>query len=327
MKKNLFVVFCICLVLILSVNMTGLAKDVVVLRFGDSYPIEHPTNVAMKRMAEIVSEKSGGNLRIELYPSSQLGNEKDMTEGTIMGTQDMILLGTGGISQYSPRLGIGECPYIWRDIDHMNKVMEGPIGELLTDELLKGRGLRVLTTFYYGKRHVTSNKPIRSVADMRGFKLRTPPNQPIMEMAKAWGAKPTPMDIQELYFALRQNVVDGQENPLPTIDGFKFYEAQKYLVLTGHILTPLVLIINERVWKSLTPEYQEIMKEAVIEARELNNRLTQEQEAVLLEKFKKSGMKVITVDVEEFRKAASGVPKKLENVWGEGLYDKIANTK
>ena len=297
------------------------------LKLGNSYPPDHPSNVAAKKMAEIVAAKTQGKLTIELYPSGQLGSDKDNVEGTIMGTQDLVLIGSGGISQFSPRLGIGECPYIWRDIDHMNKVMDGPVGDEMRDELLKGRGLRILTTFYYGRRHLTANKAITKPEEMKGFKLRTPQVPVILEMAKSWGANPTPLAIGELYLALKTGVVDGQENPIPTIDAFKFYEAQKFIMLTGHIITPLPMIINERAWRKLSPEHQRVVMDAAGEARELNNKLTLSQEESLLANFKKAGMTVVQPDVEAFRKASAGAREKLEGVWGKGLYEKIVNTK
>jgi len=244
-----------------------------------------------------------------------------------MGTQDMLLIGSGGISQFSPRLGIGECPYIWRDIDHMNKVMDGPVGDEMREDLLKGRGLRILAVFYYGRRQLTANKPITRPEEMKGFKLRTPQVPVIMEMAKAWGATPTPLNIGELYLALKTGVVDGQENPTPTINGFKFYEAQKYLMLTEHIITPLPMIINERVWRSLSPDNQKIMLAAAQEARELNNKLMLEQEDAFLDSFKKAGMTIVKPDVEAFRKASASVAGNFEGIWGKGLYEKIVNIK
>lgn len=298
-----------------------------VLKLGNSYPPDHPSNVAAKKMAEIVAAKTQGKLTIELYPNGQLGSDKDNVEGTIMGTQDMVLIGSGGISQFSPRLGIGECPYIWRDIDHMNKVMDGAVGDEMRDELLRGRGLRILTTFYYGRRHLTANKSITKPEEMKGFKLRTPQVPVILEMAKSWGANPTPLAIGELYLALKTGVVDGQENPIPTIDAFKFYEAQKFIMLTGHIITPLPVIINERTWRKLSPEHQKVLMDAVLEAREVNNKLTLTQEETFLANFKKAGMTVVQPDVEAFKKASTGAREKLESVWGKGLYEKIVNVK
>ena len=326
MKKGRLVLATVLAGLVVFLGIPGLT-GAEVLKLGNSYPPDHPSNVGAKKMAEIVAAKTQGKLTIELYPNGQLGSDKDNVEGTIMGTQDMVLIGSGGISQFSPRLGIGECPYIWRDIDHMNKVMDGPVGEEMREELLKGRGLRILTTFYYGRRHLTANKPINKPEEMKGFKLRTPQVPVILEMAKSWGANPTPLNIGELYLALKTGVVDGQENPIPTIDAFKFYEAQKFIMLTGHIITPLPMIINERVWRKLSPEYQKIVMDAAQEARELNNKLTLSQEATLLENFKKAGMTVIQPDVEAFKRASGGAREKLEGVWGKGLYEKIVDIK
>ncbi len=326
MKRSVCILGAILMGVGVFVGGLGLARAEV-LKLGNSYPPDHPSNVAAKKMAEIVAAKTQGKLTMELYPSGQLGSDKDNVEGTIMGTQDLVLIGSGGISQFSPRLGIGECPYIWRDIDHMNKVMDGPVGVEMRDELLKGRGLRILTTFYYGRRHLTANKAITKPEEMKGFKLRTPQVPVILEMAKSWGANPTPLDIGELYLALKTGVVDGQENPIPTIDAFKFYEAQKFIMLTGHIITPLPMIINERAWRKLSPEYQKVVMEAAGEARELNNKLTLSQEDTFLANFKKAGMTVIQPDVEAFKKASGGAREKLESVWGKGLYEKIVNVR
>ena len=328
MKRAWIVVLAFSLGVGLAWATSGLAQErPIVLKWGHSYPPDHPSNMGAKRMAEVVAAKTGGKIKIDLYPGGQLGTDKDNIEGTIMGTQDMLLIGSGGISQFSPRLGIGECPYIWRDIDHMNKVMDGPVGDEMREDLLKGRGLRILAVFYYGRRQLTANKPITTPEEMKGFKLRTPQVPVIMEMAKAWGATPTPLNIGELYLALKTGVVDGQENPTPTINGFKFYEAQKYLMLTEHIITPLPMIINERVWRSLTPDNQKIMLAAAQEAREVNNKLMLEQEDAFLDSFKKAGMTIVKPDVEAFRKASASVAGKFEGIWGKGLYEKIVNIK
>ena len=298
-----------------------------ILKFGDSYPPDHPTNIGMRKMAEVIAAKTQGKLIMEVYPNGQLGSDKDEVEGTIMGAQDMVMVSGGVLGQFSPRLGIVEAPYIWRDIDHVNKVMDGPVGDELSAELLKGRGLRILTNFYYGRRHLTANRAVQKPEDMKGFKLRTPQAPVILEMAKAWGANPTPLDIGELYLALKTGVVDGQENPIPTIDAFKFYEAQKFIMLTGHIITPLQVIINERAWRKLSPEFQKAVMDGIHEGRELNNKLLVEREDSLLENFKKAGMTVVHPDVEAFRKASAPVKDKFDAVWGKGLYDRIVNTK
>jgi tripartite ATP-independent transporter DctP family solute receptor len=303
----------------------GAAQNVIELRYGNSYAPDHPTNVASRRFAEIVAEKTDGKVKIALFPGGQLGTDRAQAEGTIMGTQDMVLIGTGGISEISPKMGIGECPIIGRDVEHMGKVLDSDVGAELTDELLKKRGLRVLSFWYYGSRMLTSNRPIRSPADMKGFKLRTPQVPVMVAMGRSWGAEPTPMDLSELYLSLQTNVVDGQENPVPTIAGNKFNEVQKYLMLTRHVMTPSVLIISERVFSRLDPAYQKVIVDAAREAKLLNDRLTQEAESPEL--IKKLGMEVVEPDVEAFRKATEVVPPQFEAVWGKGLYERIVNTR
>ena len=304
---------------------TDSGTGVIELRYGNSYAPDLPCNVASRRFAEIVNEKSGGKLKISLFPGGQLGSDRAQAQGTIMGTQDMVLIGTGGISEFSPKMGIGECPFIWRDPEHMNKVLESDAGKELTDELLRSRGLRVLSFFYYGSRNLTSNKPIKTPDEMKGFRLRTPTVPVLVAMARSWGAEPTPMDISELYLSLSTNVVDGQENPIPTIAGFKFNEVQKYLMLTKHVMTPAVLIISERKFQELGEANQRILIEAAKEAKALNDKLTLEAESP--EAITKLGMEVIIPDVEAFRRASAAVAPQFEGIWGAGLYEKIVNTR
>jgi tripartite ATP-independent transporter DctP family solute receptor len=326
-KRSTFLVVTLLLMsLIISSNGLGASKKIVI-KWGHSYPNAHPCNIAANKFASIVAKQSKGKIKVEIYPNGQLGSVKDNIEGAIVGTQEMSMEGSGAVSQFSPRLGIGECPYVWRDLEHMNKVMDGPIGDELKAELLKGRGLRILTTFYYGTRHLTANKPVYKLEDLKGLKLRTPQVPTLMEMGKAWGANPTPVEFGELYMALQTGVVDAQENPIPTIYSTKVYEVQKYLMLTGHVITPLFVMINERVWKSLTPTQQKIVMSAIKEARDLNNKMVNEQEESLLSKLKAAGMTIIKVDEKPFRKAAAVVPPKFEHIWGKGFYEKIVNTK
>jgi TRAP-type C4-dicarboxylate transport system substrate-binding protein len=147
-------------------------------------------------------------------------------------------------------------------------------------------------------------------------------------MARAWGAKPTPMTFSELYLALRQNVVDGQENPLPTIDSGKFFEVQKYLVLTGHILTPRIVVINDKFWQGIPEADRKAMSDAVAQGIAWNNQEILSREQALVDKFKQAGMEIIQPDMESFRKPVlDTVPKMFEAKWGKGLFDQIVATK
>jgi len=183
----------------------------------------------------------------------------------------------------------------------------------------------MLGFFYNGVRHVTtSNKPIHSLNDIKNLKLRVPENEIFLSMAKAWGARPTPLNFSELYLALRQNVVEGQENPLPTIEKAKLYEVQKFLILTGHIITPRLILINEAKWNKINSNDQKIILEAVKKGISYNNEEILKTERDLIEKFKKSGMMVIEPNVNEFRNAVlKSLPKEFEQKWGKGLFEEI----
>lgn len=300
-----------------------------VIRWGDVLAAEHVASKMIERAAKRVSEATQGRVQIQGYPNSQLGSSKDMIEAVGLGTQEMVTEGAANFGQFVPSISVIEAPYVWRDAAHLARVMSGPIGEDLNNQLIAQRGMRILGTTYYGVRQLTTtNKAVRSVADMKDFKLRVPENEVFLAMARAWGAKPTPMTFSELYLALRQNVVDGQENPLPTIDSGKFFEVQKYLVLTSHILTPRLVVINEKFWQGILAADRQIISDAVAEAIAWNNQETLTAERVLADKFKKAGMEVIQPDVESFRKPVlDTLPKMFEAKWGKGLFERIVETK
>ncbi|MBP1780037.1 MAG: dicarboxylate transporter subunit DctP [candidate division NC10 bacterium] len=300
-----------------------------IIRWGETQGPEHIAFKMIERVAKKVSDATQGRIQIQGYPSSQLGSSKEMIEAVVLGTQQAVTEGTANFAQWVPSIGVTEAPYVWRDAAHLAKVMAGPIGEDLNKQLIERRGMRILGTTYYGVRQLTTtNKLVRTAADMKEFKLRVPENEIFLAMARSWGAKPTPMTFGELYLALRQNVVDGQENPLPTIDSGKFFEVQKYLVLTAHILTPRIVAMNEKFWQALSAADRQVISEAVAEGIAWNNQQTQAAEQTLLEKFRKAGMEVIQPDYDSFRKpVVETVPKMFEAKWGKGLFEKIVETR
>jgi TRAP-type C4-dicarboxylate transport system substrate-binding protein len=212
-----------------------------------------------------------------------------------------------------------------RDTAHLAKVMAGPIGEDLNRQLIEKRGVRILGTTYYGVRQLTTtNKAVRTVADMKEFKLRVPENEIFLAMARSWGAKPTPMTFGELYLALRQNVVDGQENP----SDHDLVLRCRSTVLTAHILTPRIVAMNEKFWQGLPAADRQMISAALAEGIAWNNQETEAAERTLVEKFKKAGMEVIQPDYESFRKPVlDTVPKMFESRWGKGLFERIVDTK
>jgi tripartite ATP-independent transporter DctP family solute receptor len=310
-------------IVLLAVSGAWAQGAPLVMKWGIVLQPEHPFVLGMKKTAEIVAQKTNNRIQIQVFPSAQLGTGKDMIEAVVFGSQAMATEGAAMFSQWSPRLSIMEAPYIFRDVDHMYKVMKGPIGQEMQDELVAKRGLRSLGVLYYGVRHLTANKPVTKPEDVKGMKLRVPEVPLYLEMARAWGANPTPMAFAELYLALKQGTVDAQENPIPTINSGKFYEVQKYLVLTGHIMVPQFHAISDKLWKSLSPADQKILQDAVDEGIAFSNDMLIKQEQSLVDEFKKKGMQVITPDVEAFRKASMTAIPKLEEKWGKGLYEKI----
>ncbi len=301
----------------------------ITLRWADVVPASHPSAQMIERIAADVKAKSGGRIAVQGFPGGQLGSSRDSIEAVANGTQQIVTEGAGNFGAWVPAIGVIESPYVWRDADHLVKAMGGPVGNELNAELVAKRGMRILGTTYYGTRHLTtSNKRVTTPADLAGFKLRVPENEVFRAMAEAWGAKPTPMNFGELYLALKQGVVDGQENPLPTIKSGKFDEVQKYLVLTAHIITPRLVVVNEAFWKGLRPADQKIIQDAIDAGIAWQNTELVRQEKELVETLKSSGMTVVPVDIEAFRKPVVGaLVAKFESKWGKGTYEKLQAIK
>jgi TRAP-type C4-dicarboxylate transport system substrate-binding protein len=208
----------------------------------------------------------------------------------------------------------------------MAKAARTPLYAKLNDDLVARRGMRMLDITYYGRRHLTTGrKAVRSPADMAGFKLRVPPVDTFVAMAEAWGARATPIAFGELYLALSQGAVDGQENPLPTIQSGKFQEVQKFLVLTSHIITPRMIIVNEAFWKGLRPADRDLLQGAMQAGADWQDKELQSQEATLVGTFRAAGMTVIEPDVAQWRKPVlDTVPRKFEAKWGKGTFETLA---
>jgi len=295
-----------------------------VIRWGDLMPAVHPQAQMIERIAKAVAAKTSGRIEIQSFPAGQLGSGKDMIEAVSAGNLTMTTDGAGALGQFLPSLSLIEAPYLWRDAAHMAKgiptVLDG-----MNKVLVEKRQMRMLAPTYYGKRHLTTkDKAVKSADDMKGFKLRVPPVDTFKAMAEAWGARPTPIAFPELYLALSQGAVDGQENPLPTIQSGKFQEVQKFLVLTGHIVTPRLVIVNEGFWKGLAAADKDAMMAAITAAAKWQDAELASQEASLVDTFKKAGMTVIEPDLESFRKPVlASVPKMFEAKWGAGQFEKL----
>ena len=296
------------------------------LRWASVLPVNHPMIAMMERVARQVREDTGGALEIQIFPGGQLGSSRDVIESTSSGAIQIVDEGAAQFGQFVPQFSILEAPYLWRDPQHVRRVLASPVLDELNAMMVAKRAMRVIGATYYGKRHVTSGtKAINSVEDMKGFKLRIPEVDTFRAMAEAWGARPTPLNISELYLALSQGAVDGQENPLPTIQSNKFFEVQKYLVLTGHIITPRLIVVNESAWTALSEKEGTSLKTALERQGQVQDDEILAQEGKLVDTFKAHRMTVIQPNVESFSKPVlASLPPKFESKWGKGLWERIA---
>ncbi|HHV58508.1 MAG TPA: TRAP transporter substrate-binding protein [Firmicutes bacterium] len=278
------------------------------------------------KFAELVSQKTGGKVKVEVYPSSQLGNDRDMAEGLQMGSVDFALI-AGVLGNFEPSIQLLEMPYLFRDDDHLRKVLYGPIGQEIFDKLLSSASIRGLTYWDRGPREVTSNKPINSPADLKGLKIRVPEIPPMVAAWKAMGANPTPMAFGEVYTALQQHTIDAQENPISIIYSARFNEVQKYLAMTNHKYEYVILAMSDKTYQKLTPDQQKAVEEAAKEAADYYNNLVTSKTDQMLKELKDKGMQVTTPNAEEFAKLAKTTHAEFADKYGKDIYDRIINTK
>lgn len=288
----------------------------VILKLGTETATSHPETKGSQKLADIVKEKSQGTLEIQIFDSAKIGSMKERTEGMRMGTVDISTSSVGFLASYIPVLGIFDLPYIYKDKAHEFRVFDGDIGKDI-DKKMQEKGFRVVCYFDMGSRQITSNKQaINSLEDIKGMKIRVPQSEASIEGFKALGATPTPMAFGEVYMALQQKVIDGQENPLSVVVSAKFNEVQKYLSLTNHQLFIQVLSISEKTWGKLSPEHQKILMEAAKEAQAYERDIAAKEETELVKTLKDKGMEINEVkNIAPFAEAA----KPLREIYSKKL--------
>jgi TRAP-type transport system periplasmic protein len=312
-------------VLAASMMLPRAAQAQTAMRWTTVLGSTHPEAQMIVRIAAAIKEKTAGRIDIQGFPGGQLGNPAETVEMAAAGAIGLVSEGAAALGQFAPQISIIEAPYIWRDAAHMAKALASPLVEEFNKVLVERRGLRIVGSTYYGKRHLTTgNKAVKSAADMAGFKLRVPPVDVFRAMAEAWGARPTPINFNELYLALSQGAVDGQENPLPTIQTAKLNEVQKFLVLTGHIITPRLIVANDKIWQAIPAADRAIVSAAIKEGTDWHDKELAASEVTLIDTFKKGGMTVIEPDIESFRKPVlADLPKRFEEKWGKGRWEAL----
>lgn len=296
---------------------------VVVLRAADVHPESYPTTRGLTRMAEIVEERSGGRLRIQVYASGQLGDEKETIESTRLGTIQINRTSTGPLAEFVPGMKILGLPYLFRDARHQWNVLHGPIGEELL-ATLPPAGFVGLTYYDGGARSFyNSARPVRSPHDLRGLKIRTQQSEVMMATVKALGASPTPMAFSEVYSSLQTGVIDGAENNPPSYVSTGHHEVAKHYTLDGHSRVPEIVIINRKTWDSLSAEDRTILRQAAEESAAHQRDLWRAYEEEALATARDGGCEIIEPDAAPFRQAAAAVVEQ----HGRGYEEIIARIR
>ncbi len=268
MFKKLTIAFAASAAALLAATSSGMAQTK--LKWAHVYETSEPFHTASVWAAGEIGKRTNGRYQIDVYPASQLGKETDINQGLQLGTVDIIISGLSFAARTMPRIGVGYCH-------------------------------RILAVTYYGVRHTSSNKPIKTCADMKGLKIRVPDVPAYLAMPRACGANTAPIAFAEVYLALQNGTVEAQENPLTTIEAKKFYEVQKYIVLTGHIVDHLNTVVAGALWKKLSEEDRKIFTDVAQEAAAKATAEIKANEAKLVDFFKQKGLTVTEVNKDEFR--------------------------
>jgi tripartite ATP-independent transporter DctP family solute receptor len=291
----------------------------ITLRAGYNTVKQYPHGRAIERFAHRIAERTGENVQIQTFPSETLGSEQKMLEAIVAGNLDMAKVSTGLLTGFVPEFGVFDLPYIFRDVNHMMKVINGPIGKQLAQKL-ESRNIKLLFWMEQGTRSIyTRAKPVKSLADLNGLKIRTIQSPIMADTISALGARPTPMPFGELYMAMKSGVVDGAENAPDALWYSKQYEVTKYYTLTDHFITPVVFLMNKEKFDSLPKQYQEILTSTSSDVQGWAGELYSNVATDLLKKLKDAGVTVYSVDKEPFRKAAQSVLTKYSGRYGELL--------
>lgn len=281
---------------------------------------------ACVEMKNYIEKSTNNSVKVELYPSAQIGNDQEVFEGLPLGIAQMVPCGSDLIGNSSKNFGLLSLPYLFDNIDQVDKVMTGDFGKNLLAEL-DSIGYKGLGFGYFGSRHITNNKkPIETVEDLKGLKIRTMTTPIHLAVFKAMGANPTPMAFSDLFSALQQGVVDGQENPLMNIYSNKLNEVQKYLTLDGHVFTFVTFVVASNWYDSLSTEQQKAVEEGVKIACEYMKDSCKSSDEIALTKMQEEGMQVTFLDEKAkstFRNAVKGVSEEYGNAINPSLYKEL----
>ncbi len=327
MKLNNIAVLSVSAILALGLAAQASAADIKerTLRFSFLNAKDHPQGLGAAKFAELVNKASGGKITVKLFGSGMLGGDVQTVSALQGGTVDFTVLNAGLLSSQAKEFVLFDLPFLFNSGKEADAIVDGPIGSKLLAKL-QGKGLVGLGYWELGFRHVTNNvRPVAKMEDLSGLKLRVVQSPLYIEMFSALGANPVPMPFTELYTALEQRAVDGQENPEATILGTKFNEVQKYLSLTGHTYNPQVLLASQKLWGQLSADEKALIQKAAREATLYQRKVNREATSQALAKLKAT-MKVNELSAAEktrIRIKLQGVTKKFSADVGEPLMSEL----
>jgi len=302
----------------------GTAQAQTKLKWAHVYETSEPYHKQALWAAEEIKKRTNGKYLIEVFPASTLGKETDINQGLTLGTVDIIYTGMAFAGRTYPPMSIASGPFIFRDYHHWESFRNSPVFKELAQQYeAKSGGNHIAGYTYYGQRHLTANKLVKTPEDMKGMKLRVPDAPLFVMFPKAVGANPTPIAFAEVYLALQNGTVDAQENPLPTIEAKKFYEVQKYIILTGHITESLVTIVGGPTWSKLPDADKKVFNDVLWEASTHATNDIVAAENALVTDFEKRGKTVVKVDRAPFIQAVQKSVTSPDAPWPRELYDRV----
>ena len=299
------------------------------LKWAHVYEVSEPYHSQALWAADEIKKRTGGKYEIQVFPASQLGNENQINEGLGLGTVDMIYTGTSFAGSIHKPLSISGAPFMLRDFNHWKAYRDSKLFRDIAKGYEDKTKHKVVALTYYGERMVTANREIRKPEDMKGMKLRVPPAPLYLMLAKSVGANATPIAFAEVYLALQQGTVDGQENPLPTIMAKKFYEVQSHIMLTSHIVESLLTIVGSHVWSKLSDDEKKVFNEVLAQAAANASDQIRASEQKIADELRKLGKTVVEVDREAFRRAAVPLHNDASAGagWSQAEYDQLQALK
>ncbi len=288
----------------------------IVLKIGHFANAKHAGNEACKQFAQGVKKRTSGAIQVKIFPNNKLGAPPEVLEQNILGAIDMSLPTQGQLAKYSKKFGCVMMPFLYTDYDHAYRVLDGPFKKWAAPDLDK-HGLIFLSNWEWGFRNLTNSKhPVNNPEDVKGLKIRTPPELSNQAAMEALGGNVQTITFPELPMALKQGVVDGQENPVSVIYAYKIYETQKHLAMTGHTYNSMVHVISKKIWLKLTKKQQKIIQEESQKAGNYMRQTLRAAEKDQIKKLEKLGMTVTYPDVTKFKNKMAPAYKRMEESVG-----------